>query len=142
MTSSHSRWMSWSLIAPSSWALTYPRDGGPPPLAITGDKPRRTWIDATRGIVTEAALRRMKPDALIVNTSRAGLFALSMLGLGVSIFPDIVPGAITIHEAAAPHSSLIFMLVGAGVLIPIILAYTGYAYWVFRGKIDPEEGYH
>jgi cytochrome d ubiquinol oxidase subunit II len=70
-----------------------------------------------------------------------GLFALSMFGLGVSIFPDVVPGAVSIHEAAAPESSLIFMLVGAGILIPIILAYTGYAYWVFRGKVG-EEGYH
>lgn len=70
-----------------------------------------------------------------------GLFALSMLGLGVSMFPQIVPGAITIHDAAAPDSSLIFMLVGAGILIPIILAYTAYSYWVFRGKVG-DEGYH
>lgn len=70
-----------------------------------------------------------------------GLFALSMAGLGVSIFPDIVPGAISIHEAASPESSLIFMLVGAGILIPIILAYTAYSYWVFRGKVG-HEGYH
>ncbi|HET9067414.1 MAG TPA: ubiquinol oxidase subunit II, partial [Amaricoccus sp.] len=44
--------------------------------------------------------------------------------------------------AAAPESSLIFLLVGAAVLIPIILAYTVYSYWVFRGKIDPSHGYH
>lgn len=69
------------------------------------------------------------------------LFALSMAGLGVSIFPDIVPGAVTIHEAAAPDSSLIFMLIGAGVLIPVILGYTAYSYWIFRGKVG-EEGYH
>jgi cytochrome bd ubiquinol oxidase subunit II len=50
------------------------------------------------------------------------LFALSLAGLGISIFPDIVPGRLTIHDAAVPESSLIFMLVGAGVLIPIILA--------------------
>jgi cytochrome d ubiquinol oxidase subunit II len=70
-----------------------------------------------------------------------GLFALSMVGLGVSVFPDVVPGAVSIHEAAAPESSLVFMLVGAGILIPIILAYTGYSYWVFRGKVG-DEGYH
>jgi cytochrome d ubiquinol oxidase subunit II len=70
-----------------------------------------------------------------------GLFALSMAGLGMSNFPDIVPGAVGIHEAAAPESSLVFMLVGAGILIPIILAYTAYAYWIFRGKVG-EEGYH
>jgi len=69
------------------------------------------------------------------------LFALSMAGLGISIFPDIVPGAVGIHEAAAPESSLVFMLVGAGVLIPVILAYTAYSYWIFRGKVG-EEGYH
>lgn len=71
-----------------------------------------------------------------------GLFALSFAGLGISFYPYIVPGALTIAEAAAPDDSLAFLLVGAVVLIPIILAYTGYAYWVFRGKVDPEEGYH
>ena len=71
-----------------------------------------------------------------------GLFVLSFVGLGISFYPYIVPGALTIAESAAPESSLIFLLVGAVVLIPVILAYTGYAYWVFRGKTDPEEGYH
>src|SRR5690554_1156651 len=71
-----------------------------------------------------------------------GLFVLSFIGLGISFYPYIVPGSLTIEEAAAPDSSLQFLLVGALVLVPTILAYTGYAYWVFRGKIDPEEGYH
>jgi cytochrome bd ubiquinol oxidase subunit II len=70
------------------------------------------------------------------------LFVLSFIGIGISFYPYIVPGALTIKEAAAPDASLGFLLVGAAVLIPIILAYTGYAYWVFRGKIDPHEGYH
>ncbi|MEO7221814.1 MAG: cytochrome d ubiquinol oxidase subunit II [Devosia sp.] len=74
--------------------------------------------------------------------SALGLFVLSFVGLGISFYPYIVPGALTIKEAAAPDASLGFLLVGAAVLIPIILAYTGYAYWVFRGKVDPEEGYH
>lgn len=71
-----------------------------------------------------------------------GLFVLSFVGLGISFYPYIVPGSLTIEEAAAPDSSLLFLLVGAVVLIPMILAYTGYAYWVFRGKMDPDEGYH
>ncbi len=70
-----------------------------------------------------------------------GLFLLSMAGLAVSIWPDVIPGRVTIWEAAAPYSSQLFMLVGAAVLIPIILAYTAWAYWVFRGKVG-EEGYH
>ena len=45
-------------------------------------------------------------------------------------------------EAAAPAESLAFLLVGTAVLLPIILAYTGYSYWVFRGKVDPHHGYH
>jgi len=71
-----------------------------------------------------------------------GLFVLSYAGIGISFYPYIVPGALTIEEAAAPETSLGFLLVGALVLVPIILAYTGYAYWVFRGKVDPSEGYH
>ena len=71
-----------------------------------------------------------------------GLFVISFAGIGISFYPYIVPGALTIAEAAAPDESLSFLLVGALFLIPIILAYTAYAYWVFRGKVDPNEGYH
>ncbi|MEP7240645.1 MAG: cytochrome d ubiquinol oxidase subunit II [Devosia sp.] len=79
---------------------------------------------------------------LLPFVSTLGLFVLSFAGIGISFYPYIVPGALTIAEAAAPDASLGFLLVGALVLIPIILAYTGYAYWVFRGKVDPGEGYH
>ena len=71
-----------------------------------------------------------------------GLFVISFAGLGISFYPYILPGVLTIKAAAAPESSLKFLLVGTVVLVPTILAYTGYAYWVFRGKIDPEEHYH
>lgn len=70
------------------------------------------------------------------------IFVLSYAGLGVSFYPNLVPPALTIEEAAAPDSSLLFLLVGAVVLIPMILAYTGYSYWVFRGKVRPGDGYH
>ncbi|MBI5131431.1 MAG: cytochrome d ubiquinol oxidase subunit II [Rhodopseudomonas palustris] len=70
------------------------------------------------------------------------LFALSYAGLGISIWPYAVPRSITIWQAAAPENSQLFMLVGVSVLVPIILAYTAWAYWVFRGKVDPESGYH
>jgi cytochrome d ubiquinol oxidase subunit II len=64
-------------------------------------------------------------------------FVLSYAGLGISLWPLIAPPDITIWDAAAPPSSQAFLLVGAVVLIPIILSYTGYAYWVFRGKVRP-----
>lgn len=70
------------------------------------------------------------------------LFVLSFAGLGISFYPDIVPGALTLHAAAAPDNSLGFLLVGAAVLVPVILAYTAYSYWVFRGKVRAGGGYH
>jgi len=69
------------------------------------------------------------------------LFLLAMLGLAISIWPDVIPGRVSIWQAAAPEKSQIFMLVGAAVLVPLILAYTAWSYWVFRGKVG-EEGYH
>lgn len=71
-----------------------------------------------------------------------GLFVISFIGIGISFYPYIVPPSLLITDAAAPDSSLKFALVGTSVLIPLILAYTAYAYWVFRGKLDPENGYH
>ncbi|WP_027580282.1 cytochrome d ubiquinol oxidase subunit II [Bradyrhizobium sp. Ai1a-2] len=70
------------------------------------------------------------------------LFFLSYAGLGISMYPYIVPQSITIWEAASPANSQIFMLVGVAILIPLILAYTGWSYWVFRGKVRPGSGYH
>ncbi|MFV0411506.1 MAG: cytochrome d ubiquinol oxidase subunit II [Paracoccus sp. (in: a-proteobacteria)] len=71
------------------------------------------------------------------------IFLLGFAGLGISIFPDFLPPSLTIQQAAAPRPSLSFLLVGAAIIVPIILAYTGWAYWVFRGKtrIDAK-GYH
>lgn len=71
-----------------------------------------------------------------------GLFLLCFIGLMISFYPNMIPPSLTFHEAAAPHESQRFLLVGASVLIPLILAYTAYAYWVFRGKLDPHGGYH
>jgi cytochrome bd ubiquinol oxidase subunit II len=70
------------------------------------------------------------------------LFLLSYAGLGISMYPYIVPQSITIWQAASPANSQLFMLVGVAVLVPLILAYTGWAYWVFRGKVHPGSGYH
>lgn len=70
------------------------------------------------------------------------LFVVCFIGIGISFYPYMLPPSLTIAEAAAPDSSLAFALVGAVILLPVILAYTAYTYWVFRGKIDPEENYH
>ncbi|MGD9538133.1 MAG: cytochrome d ubiquinol oxidase subunit II [Alphaproteobacteria bacterium] len=70
-----------------------------------------------------------------------GLFVLCYAGLGISLAPYVVPHEVTIAEAASAGLSLHFMLIGTLILLPIILAYTGFAYWVFRGKVRADEGY-
>jgi cytochrome d ubiquinol oxidase subunit II len=62
------------------------------------------------------------------------LFLLSYVGIGISFYPYIVPPSLSIWDAAAPPQSQGFLLIGTMILVPLILAYTAYAYWVFRGK--------
>jgi cytochrome d ubiquinol oxidase subunit II len=71
-----------------------------------------------------------------------GWFVLCFIGLGVSIWPMLVPPSISIWQAASPPASQLFLLVGAAALIPTILVYTGYSYWVFRGKVGVGTNYH
>jgi len=70
------------------------------------------------------------------------LFLLSFIGLLISIYPNIVPPSIDIWEAASPKKSLHFLLVGVAIFLPIIISYTIYAYWVFRGKVKEGDSYH
>jgi len=69
------------------------------------------------------------------------VFGLSFVGLGISMYPYLIPNTVTLQMAAAPPSSQAFMLVGAAVLVPVILVYTAWSYWVFRGKVA-DAGYH
>jgi len=69
------------------------------------------------------------------------IFFLCFVGLGISVFPYVVPGSVTIWAAATDRSSQIFMLWGVGLVLPFILLYTAWAYWVFRGKVGAH-GYH
>jgi cytochrome d ubiquinol oxidase subunit II len=70
------------------------------------------------------------------------LFLLGFVGLAISNLPYLVPPSVTIWQAAAHPSSQMFMLVGTLVLLPVILGYTAFVYWTFRGKVRPGEGYH
>jgi cytochrome d ubiquinol oxidase subunit II len=108
-----------------------------PNIILTAQVPLLTAIIALYFI---RSMRRGKEVAPFL--AALGLFLLTFAGLGVSLYPYIVPDKITLIEAASPAKSQIFMLVGAGILIPIILAYTAYAYYIFRGKVRIGEGYH
>jgi cytochrome d ubiquinol oxidase subunit II len=70
------------------------------------------------------------------------LFLLGFAGLAISSFPYLVPPSLTIWQTAAAPASQSFMLAGTVVLLPLILAYTAYVYWLFRGKVKAGAGYH
>jgi cytochrome d ubiquinol oxidase subunit II len=86
------------------------------------------WLDAGRDI----------PPFL----ASIGLFLLGYAGLVISWFPYLVPPSLTIWQTAAAPSSQMFMLVGTLALLPIILGYIVFVYWLFRGKVREGEGYH
>lgn len=70
------------------------------------------------------------------------LLFLGYTGLGISLWPNIIPPDISVWQAAGPDQSLGFALVGALLIIPVILMYTAWSYWVFRGKVRHGDGYH
>ncbi len=69
------------------------------------------------------------------------LFLLAFIGLGISIWPYAVPYQLSLWEAASSPPTLAFVGVGVAITLPVILAYLGYAHWVFRGKTRPSTGY-
>ncbi len=71
-----------------------------------------------------------------------GIFLLCFIGLAISSYPYLVPPSVDVWQAAAAPASLKFMLAGVSVLLPLILLYTAFVYWTFRGKLGPGESYH
>jgi cytochrome d ubiquinol oxidase subunit II len=71
-----------------------------------------------------------------------GLFVMSYAGIAISLWPMIVPHRYSLWEAASAPSTQVFLLVGTAFLLPIIFMYTTWSYWVFRGKVRADIGYH
>jgi cytochrome d ubiquinol oxidase subunit II len=95
------------------------------------------------GAVCFALWTRWKGEPLIAPYLLAvGLFLIGYVGLAISLWPYIVPFAMTPREAASADNALALMLWGAGPLLPIILAYTAYVYWLFRAKVSDDAAYH
>ncbi|MDE1174811.1 MAG: cytochrome d ubiquinol oxidase subunit II [Parvibaculaceae bacterium] len=70
-----------------------------------------------------------------------GLFICAFAGFGISMYPNLLPPSVTIFNAIAPRSSVVFSLIGIAISMPMVLFYTVYAYSVFRGKVGTEGGY-
>jgi cytochrome d ubiquinol oxidase subunit II len=64
------------------------------------------------------------------------------MGIAISLWPMIVPHHYTLDQAASSPSTQGFLLVGTLFLLPIILVYSSWSYWVFRGKVRADVGYH
>jgi cytochrome bd ubiquinol oxidase subunit II len=88
-----------------------------------------TW----RGLANEAQLTPF--------VGAIGLFVLTYVGLAISLYPMIVPHHFTLWQAAASERTQAFLLIGTLVLLPVILMYIGWSYWVFRGKVRSDIGY-
>jgi cytochrome d ubiquinol oxidase subunit II len=97
-------------------------------------------VTAAIAWITWRALRRNADYVPFIGAM--GLFAMCYLGLGISLFPYIVPYAFTLWDAAAVPSTQMFLLIGTLFLLPIIFMYLGWSYYVFRGKVTADVGYH
>ena len=113
------RWLSWPNIA---WLAPIP--------LTTAAVTVWLWVSLARG-------RDVAPFFAAL-----GLFLLCYMGLGVSLWPNVVPHTISLWDAASSPKSQAFLLVGTLFLLPIIAMYTGWSYYVFRGKVRGGVGYH
>ncbi len=101
------------------------------------------WVPAATLLVAFAAWRWLdSPHDVLPFLAAIALFLLGYLGLVISNFPYLVPTSLTIWQAAAPPATHIFMLMGTLVMLPIILGYMIFVYWIFGGKLREGEGYH
>jgi cytochrome bd ubiquinol oxidase subunit II len=101
------------------------------------------WVPAVTLLIAFAAWRWIDSghDVLPFLASIA-LFLLGYLGLLISNFPYLVPPSLTIWQAAAAPDTQLFMLMGTLVMLPIIVGYVVFVYWIFGGKLREGQGYH
>lgn len=124
-----SAWSAWSVPEVAARWFAWPN------LAFLAPVPLVTIaviLAIWRGIWTGAEMRTFVLSLV--------LFALGLIGLVVSLWPYVVPRAVTVWDGIADPQSLAFISVGLAVVLPIVLAYQAHAYWVFRGKTAHEAG--
>jgi cytochrome d ubiquinol oxidase subunit II len=101
------------------------------------------WVPAATALVAFAAWRWLETEREVLPfLATIALFLLGYLGLLISNFPYLVPPSLTIWQTAAAPATHIFMLMGTLVILPIILGYVIFVYWIFGGKLRESEGYH
>jgi cytochrome bd ubiquinol oxidase subunit II len=68
------------------------------------------------------------------------LFVVGISGMALIVFPNIIPFSVSLWDAASSSASQEFVLIGATIVTPVVLGYSAFAYWVFRGR-TPEKGW-
>ncbi|MCG6283078.1 cytochrome d ubiquinol oxidase subunit II, partial [Vibrio diabolicus] len=108
--------------------------------------PNVVWLSAVplvTGLLAWAAYRALARHAdRLPFVATLGMVLLGFVGLGISLWPNIIPPSVTLWQAASPPQSQGFMVVGALFIIPFILMYTFWSYAVFGGKVKDGEAYH
>jgi len=99
------------------------------------------WLGAIYFVLSHLLRSDKWPD-LLPFLACIALYLVTLIGLAVSLWPYVVPRSLTFWQAAAPASSLMFVLVGVLLIVPVVLVYTAHAYYVFRGKVRAEDVYH
>jgi cytochrome bd ubiquinol oxidase subunit II len=131
--------------AAASWLLA----SGAGPLTLHPGATARLpiWISGAALVAAGLAFawRAFRSDPSGGRSDRAPVFAtLAVYGAGLLVaggllYPTLVPPGITVHDAASPHSSLLFLTIGVGIVIPVVLTYQAFGYWVFRGKLTHKQ---
>jgi cytochrome d ubiquinol oxidase subunit II len=140
------RWLTWKLLAVIVVISVWTPLADATIAARWFSWPNLLWLSPVPLLVVASVwllLRSLsrKTQALPFLATLALVF-LGYAGIGISLWPNIVPPAVSIWQASSPPESQGFTLVGALFIIPVILAYTVWAYYVFRGKVKPGESYH
>jgi cytochrome d ubiquinol oxidase subunit II len=102
------------------------------------------WSFPALGVLSFLMLLRSlsKRSEILPFVSSVLLFISAYLGLLAALYPYAIPPNITVFEAAAQKETLLFTLIGTCIVLPVVLAYIVYSYWVFRGKAASGEVYH
>ena len=91
------------------------------------------------GVIMEGLRRR---SHFLPYVGACWVFLSGYFGLAAGFFPFVVPYALTFRQAASADNALSLMLFGVVPMLPLILAYSGWVYWIFRGKVGADAGYH
>jgi cytochrome bd ubiquinol oxidase subunit II len=125
---------SWLLASPAGPLTLHPGESARLPVWIAGAAVLASGLVLALRSFSGAPRARGSDRTPWIAT--LAVYAGGLLTAAGLLYPTLVPPDITVHDAASPHSSLLFLMIGVGVVIPIILTYQAYGYWVFRGKLN------